>query len=187
MLTLQNDKSNKYMERQNINIINTARQLGLLLGIFYMIRFICIPLSVNYPGLSVIYALMFVAAPFLYGYITMIVREKLLKGVLSFGNGFRFLFNMIICGTLIEAATHFIYFRFFDNGMLAKWYMANITEFENQFGQDAMVEQMKTYVDSMSSISAIDITISMFASNVLWAVVFSVLIAAILRKSPSNL
>lgn len=171
------------MTEKNDNIIQIARKLGLMLGLFYIIRFICIPLSMTYPGLSVLYALMFVSAPFLYGYLTMIVREKKLNGNLSFKQGFLFLFNMIFCGTLLEALAQFIYFRFIDGRMLTKWYITNLTEFENQVGTDAYIEQMKEYVNTLSSLSAIDITMTMFTNSIIWTFIFSALIAVILRKN----
>lgn len=173
-------------ERIN-TITQIARKLGLILGIFYLIRFICIPLSMTYPGLSVLYALMFVSAPFLYGYLTMIVREKKLNGILSFKEGFLFLFNMIFCGTLIEALTHFIYFRFIDGGMLTRWYITNLNDFENQVGPDAYIEQMKEYVNTLSLLSAIDITMTMFTNGIMWTLIFSVLIAVILRKKENGI
>lgn len=171
------------MTEKNDNIIQIARKLGLMLGLFYIIRFICIPLSMTYPGLSVLYALMFVSAPFLYGYLTMIVREKKLNGNLSFKQGFLFLFNMIFCGTLLEALAQFIYFRFIDGGMLTKWYIENLTLFESQVGTDAYIEQMKEYVNTLSSLSAIDITMTMFTNSIIWTFIFSALIAVILRKN----
>lgn len=175
------------MTTQNNNITQIARKLGLMLGLFYIIRFACIPLSMTHPALSILYAVMFISAPFLYGYITIIIRERKLNGNLSFKQGFLFLFNMIFCGTLIEALAQFVYFRFIDKGMLTKWYLTNLIEFENQVGPDAYIGQMKEYVNTMSSLSAIDITMTMFTNSVLWTVIFSALIAAILRKNKNGI
>lgn len=171
------------METGNTNITQLASKFGLVIGLFYIIRFICIPLSASYPGLSIIYAAMFISAPFIYGYITINFREKFLGGTMSFSQGFRFLFTMIVCGTLIEAMTQFIYFRFIDHGMLGKWYLENISQFEEQFGKDIYLDQMRNYVEAIYSIPAIDITISMLVNNIMWTIVISAIIAAILRKT----
>lgn len=171
------------MTDRNNYITQTARKLGLMLGLFYIIRFACIPLSMTYPALSILYAIMFVSAPFLYGYLTVIVRERKLGGNLSFKEGFIFLLNMIFCGSLLEALAQFIYFRFIDGGMLTKWYIENLTLFESQVGTDAYIEQMKEYVNTLSSLSAIDITMTMFTNSIIWTFIFSALIAVILRKN----
>lgn len=174
------------METDKINIAQIAARFGLAVGIFYIIRFMCIPLSVNYPGIALLYEIMFVASPFLYVYITIIFRKKYMGDVMSFAQGFRFLFTMIICGTLIEAMTHYIYFRFLDKGMLGKWYLENLSQFEEEVGKNMMIEQMKDYVNTLYSVSAIDITVTMLINNIMWTVVLSAIIAAILRKGHSN-
>lgn len=153
------------METDKINIAQIAARFGLAVGIFYIIRFMCIPLSVNYPGIALLYEIMFVASPFLYVYITIIFRKKYMGDVMSFAQGFRFLFTMIIFG---------------------KWYLENLSQFEEEVGKNMMIEQMKDYVNTLYSVPAIDITVTMLINNIMWTVVLSVIIAAILRKGHSN-
>lgn len=173
------------MVDNNVNINQIARKWGVFMGCYYIFRFACIPLSIDIPGVSVLFALMFIASPFLSGFITMVMRERVLKGVMTFKQGWSFSFTLMFCGSLMEAMGEYIYFRFIDHGKLLEWYNLNLDEAEKNLGTFPMIEQLRAQVDVLSQLTPIQLTMSTFVNGLVWTFILATLIALLLnRKTP---
>lgn len=170
------------MENKTPDIYRIARTCGLFMGLYYIIRLACIPFSMIFPGINALFLLMIIAAPFLVGYMTKIMRERVLKGSLTFVQGFNFSLIIIICGTLIESLSMYIYFRFFDKGRVVQLMDESIAETIQNAGENELTEYMMANRDIFAASAPIDIAISTLVSGLIWAVIISLIIGVLLRK-----
>lgn len=170
------------MENNTPDIYRIARICGMFMGLYYIIRLACIPFSMIFPGINALFLLMIIAAPFLVGYMTKIMRERVLKGSLTFVQGFNFSFIIIVCGTLIESLSMYIYFRFLDNGRVVKLMDESIAETIQSAGESQLTEYMIANRDIFVSSTPIDIAFSTLFSSLIWAVIISLVIGVLLRK-----
>ena len=95
-----------------------AMRFGTYMGLFWIFKFIFLPIGFSIPLLQLLFILMTLFVPVL-GYIyARRYRNQHHEGYLSFTQAFSFCFLMYLFASILTALAHYVYFRFIDQGYL---------------------------------------------------------------------
>lgn len=176
------------MDDNKINMNELIGKCGLIMGAYYIVRFACIPLSLYVPALGMLFIIMLAGAPFFTGYITMVVREKFLGGVMTFKQGVYISSMIMFYGSLIDVLGQYIYFRFIDKGMMIEWLSINIKELEKNDLSTQLLAQLNETIEVMANTQPIVMAMSSFLNGIIWIIVIALFIGLILRrKNPKKI
>lgn len=175
------------MEETKINVQQYARLSAIYLGIFYIIRFATVPLSFSMPIFSFAFMLLVVASPFITYALTARFRILRCGGSLSFGRGWIFAFSTMAYAGLIEALGVYVYFRFIDKGAMLNGYMDNIAQAEQQAGANPVFDQLRESVNTLATVTPIDLAMSIFSNGIIWAILLATFIALMARRKNKNI
>lgn len=143
--------------------------LGTYMGVFWIIKFIFLPIGLTNPFLLFLFISLTLAVPFLGYFFAKSFRDKVLGGEISFMQSWVFLVFMYMFAALLTAVAHYIYFRFIDNGYLWDTFAEKIEAASqlNLPGLSPYTEQTKQGIEIMQSMSAIQMTMNFFTNNIL--------------------
>lgn len=98
-----------------------ARQDGAILGLAWIVSFICAMQSLHVPLLALVSNLLALSTPFLVGYRLGKFRDEALGGVISFRRAFGYCIQTFAYATLLLTVTQFVYLRFIDAAYLEQF------------------------------------------------------------------
>ena len=154
---------------KTVTLQECAMRFGTLMGIFWILKFILIPLGFTMPFLQLLFILLTLFVPIL-GYIyARRYRERYNEGTISFGRAYTFTLFLYVFASILTAAAHYIYFRFLDNGYILSTYESIMTDFSkaNIPGTEGYVDQIKTALDVVRTLTPIEVTMQLLTNNVL--------------------
>lgn len=101
-----------------ITLQEYAMRFGTYMGLFWIFKFIFLPIGFSIPLLQLLFILMTLFVPVL-GYIyARRYRNQYHEGNFSFTQAFSFCFLMYLFASILTALAHYVYFRFIDQGYL---------------------------------------------------------------------
>ncbi|MCX6271774.1 MAG: DUF4199 domain-containing protein [Bacteroidetes bacterium] len=109
-------------------------------------------------------------------------RDKLNNGFISFGTGFKTGFFMIIVSGLIGSVYTFLFFQFFDPGMIQQMLKHSEEQLVHKYPNmdDAQIQQMLKY--SAMFMKPWSMAIFGFFMNVIVGGILSLIVAAVMKK-----
>lgn len=149
---------------------------GTFLGLYWIFKFIFLPIGVTIPLCQLLFILLTVFGPIL-GYVyTRRFRDLYCGGYISFFRAFSFTFFMYMFATILVAAAHYIYFRFIDGGYLINTYIQLFEEIKPQLQGDmgAWNERMTEALNVVSSLSPLQLTFQLLSQNIFYGLLFAV-------------
>ena len=106
-----------------ITLQEYAMRFGTYMGLFWIFKFIFLPIGFSIPLLQLLFILMTLFVPVL-GYIyARRYRNQYHEGNFSFTQAFSFCFLMYLFASILTALAHYVYFRFIDQGYLLNTYL----------------------------------------------------------------
>lgn len=159
---------------------------GTYMGVFWILKFTLLPLGMTSPFLLLLFICLTLCVPFMGYYYTKIYRDKVCGGTIGFLHAWVFDIFMYVCAALLTAVAHYVYFRFIDQGFM----LDTLRQQSMQMTGNILMspEQMKTYIDTMVTLTPTDITLSMVSSNIYYCALLSIPTAliAMRRKKKSD-
>lgn len=122
-----------------------ARQDGAILGLVWIVSFICAMQSLNVPLLGMVSNLLALCTPFLVGYRLGKFRDEALDGTISFRRAFGYCIQTFAYATLLLTITQFVYLRFIDDfylGQVIATYQ-QLLESTTEMGKDEITQVME--------------------------------------------
>ena len=163
-----------------------AMIFGTYMGVFWILKFTLLPLGMTSPFLLLLFICLTLCVPFMGYYYTKIYRDKVCGGTIGFLHAWVFDIFMYVCAALLTAVAHYVYFRFIDQGFM----LDTLRQQSMQMTGNILMspEQMKTYIDTMVTLTPTDITLSMVSSNIYYCALLSIPTAliAMRRKKKSD-
>ncbi len=147
-----------------------AMLFGTYMGAFWIFKFIFFPLGLKYPLLFFLFIGLTVCVPFIgYRYARM-YRDNVHNGQIGFLRSWVFTAFVYIFAALLTSVAHYIYFRYIDRGFVLDAYenLINESAATGIPSLSAHIEQLKTTIDFMRTLSPIDITMQMLSQNVFY-------------------
>ena len=178
----------KDMEDKPKTLQEHAMRFGTMMGIFWIIKFSFLPMGFKIPLLQLLFIFMTLFVPILgYIYIRK-YRERYCGGELSFLRGWVFSLYMYFFASLLTAAAHYIYFQFIDNGYLAGTYMEQLESLKSTLTGDleASVDQLIQNLDTIASMSALQLTMQLIFQNIFYGAILSLPTALLAMRRKKN-
>lgn len=159
---------------------------GTYLGGFWILKFILFPLGLNVPFLLLLFGVLTLCVPFMAYYYVRLYRNHVCGGAISFLHAWIFTVFMYMFAALLTAAAHYIYFRYIDQGLVLGTYesMLNGLEREALPGMDIYIEQLRSALSVISTLTPIEITMQLMSQNVFYGSLFAIPTALFAMKRP---
>lgn len=164
------------MAEKRYNMQQYAMMFGTYMGVFWILKFVLMPLGMTSPFLLLLFICLTLCVPFLGYYYTKTYRDKVCGGTIGFLHAWVFDVFMYVCAALLTAVAHYVYFRFIDQGYMLDTcrQMLNTLATEDVPGMEDYVKQMKTNLDMMSSFTPTDIILGMLSTNIYYCSLLSI-------------
>lgn len=147
-----------------ITLQEHAMRFGTFMGIFWIFKFIFLPLGFTIPLLQLLFVLLTLFVPVL-GYIYVRkFRNTYCNGEISFFRAFLFTLYMYLFAALLAAVAHYVYFRFIDQGFLADSYLQQLESIKAsaQGEMVSSIDQLIQAFDTISSLTPLQLTFQLF-------------------------
>ncbi len=148
-----------------------ARQDGAILGLAWIVSFICAMQSLNVPLLAVVSNLLTLSTPFLVGYRLGKFRDDALGGSISFRRALWYCVQTFVYATLLLTVVQFVYIRFIDSSYLQQVVVTyrQLLEATSEMGKDE-IAQITEVLNGMTPLAWVsgfmisDILVGLFLS-----------------------
>lgn len=165
-----------------------AMRYGTLMGIFWTLKFVLFPLGMHTPMLLMAFFLLTLIVPVAGFFFVRQFRDRDCEGTISFSRAFVFTCSMYMFAALFTAVTHYIYFRYLDNGLIIGTYQDMLNQM-SAMGIGTMkesIEQFQQALDLIASLSPLDITIQLITQNFFYCTMIAVPTALIVMRKPQK-
>ena len=183
-------------KQSTTTMLHYAMNFGAVAGVYYIGKFCLFPLSLHSTMAALLFLGMTLVVPFLIYQLVKRYRDQYCDGHFEFTHALAFSMLTMAFGSLLAAATHYIYFAYIDGGAMIGTLVQNMEQLQSidfsalegvnadaiaQF--DQYMETMQQTVEQLQAMSPIDITMGMLSNNISWSVIFSLPIAIIARRN----
>ena len=165
------------MTEKKTTLQQDAMYYGTLMGIFWTLKFILFPLGMTMPVMLVaFFILTFIGVPVLGVSLVRQYRDRVCQGTLPFSRAFLFTTFMYMFAALFATIAHYIYFRYMDNGMIVNTYQGMIDQMNAVATGDMKesLEQFRTALDVVSSLTPLEITLQLLTQNVFYCSILAI-------------
>ena len=153
-----------------------AMRYGTAMGIFWACKFVLFPLGMSMPLLLIFFFILTLSVPILGYLFVRKYREQQCEGVLNFSRAYIFTIFMYMFASLFVAVIHYLYFRYMDNGMIVNTYQGMIDQMNAVATGDMKesLEQFRTALDVVSSLTPLEITLQLLTQNVFYCTILAI-------------
>lgn len=174
----------KRMTEKKINLQWCAMHFGTYMGIYWIAKFILFPTGLNHSTLLLLFIVLTIAVPFVGYRYARSFRDNVCGGTISFSRSWLFLFFMYLFAALLTAVAHYIYFRFFDNGLFSDTYIANIESLKAvpAFAEAMDQSSIEATIETIRSLTPIKMTMQWFTNNMFWGSILALITSLFVAK-----
>jgi len=171
------------MAEKKISIQKYAMRFGTLMGLYWIFKFVFLPLGIKIPFLFLLFVVMTIAVPFLGYKYTRMFRDKVLNGTITFVQAFIFTTFMYIFASLLVAVAHYVYFQYLDNG-----FMLEMTQTLSKSMNFSEVEArlFDENINALRNDRPIDLTLKTIYSNISTGGFLAIPTALFVMRKPTN-
>lgn len=150
---------------------------GAVLGLYYAGKFPLFLVSFK-SGMA---GLLFIALTLMVPAVAYMLTKRFRltypgDATLSFARIWSFTLQLFFYASIIAAAVHYIYFSFFDHGAVATTLNESLVQMQqtaiegvtDTASWQGQVESMKQAVETLSSMTPVQITMQLFGNNLFW-------------------
>ncbi len=155
-----------------ISIQEYAMKFGTYMGIFWIIKFIFLPLGFTIPLLHLLFILCTLFVPVLGYLYARKFRNACCNGAISFFRAFLFTVCMYVFAAMLAAVAHYIYFRYIDQGFLVDMYRMQLNELKETVQGDLgkSFDNFLIAFDTIASLTPIQLTFQLISQNVFYGI-----------------
>ena len=181
-LSLHLEKSKEMTNKENNTLTQAAMKYGTQLGILWIAAFAAYIVSLANPEMSVIFLTMLVASPIYAAYLGIRYRKRECGNRLGFMSSWSLMIIIYMCAAVLAAIACYVYFRFMDNGLALSAFKEQIDIYQTmEIGEDMKKAFADTY-NILANMSASDICIQYFLSNIFVSTFLAPLTAFVVYK-----
>ncbi|MCC8188234.1 MAG: DUF4199 domain-containing protein [Bacteroides sp.] len=161
-----------------------AMYCGTYLGIFWIVKFIFLPLALSYSFCMFLFVALTIGVPFIGYAFLKAYRDKVCGGEITFLNGWLFTVFMYMFASLLTAVAHYIYFRYLDQGYFMEKYEMLVQTLlaADVSGMEVYRDQLEAMISEFRSVTPIDLTINMLSRNVFFGSILAIPTAWVARR-----
>lgn len=161
-----------------------AMRFGTMMGVYWIIKFIFLPMGFKIPFLHLLFILLTLLVPVL-GYIyARKYRMKYCDNEINFLRAFSFTLLMYMFASLLTAVAHYIYFRFFDQGFIINTYREQLESVQSAGiqGLSDTLDQLLQTIDVIAALTPIQLTFQLISQNLFYGTILALLTALLVMK-----
>lgn len=170
-------KKMEQQQPQQLSVRQYAMRFGIILGLFWIIKFTLLPMGLTNPFLELLFIVLTILVPYITWRFTRMYRDNVYKGSISFLKAWQFCLLTYFFASLLTALAHFIYFQYIDNGYIVNTYRETLQSFSAVPEMSGLVSQMNLALDAMSQISARDMVLQLFIQNIFCGNIIAIITA----------
>ena len=161
-----------------------AMRFGTLMGLFWIIKFIFLPLGFKIPFLQLLFVILTCYVPFLGYKFARKYRDGFCGGTISFIQAYAFIMLMYFFAALLTSAGHFTYFNFIDNGFITDTYLSQLETLKSEVTGDLelSVDQLIETFNTVAALSPIQLTLQLIFQNIFYGSLLAVPTALLVMK-----
>lgn len=159
-----------------------ARYDGIYLAVLWIAAFACLIGCSAYQPLSMLCILLLLSTPLFVAYRLRLFRQEGLGDRISFGRALHYCLRMFLNAAVLFAIAQWAYMQYIDHGRLAAFFRTMMTTEESQETLRQMGMDGQALVSAFEQITPLEFASSYLIENVLVGAVFSVVIAAAMKK-----
>ena len=161
-----------------------AMRFGTAMGIFWIFKFIFLPLGFSMPFLQLLFIILTCFVPFLGYRYTRTYRDKYCGGEINFTRAYIFTIFMYFFAALLTSAGHFIYFNFIDNGFITDTYISQLETLKSNVTGDmeTSVDQLIDTFNIVAALSPIQLTLQLIFQNIFYGSLLAIPTALLVMK-----
>ena len=171
-----------------------ATEYGTFLGLAWVLVFVLYISSFRtmHPLLMLLSCLLFVSLPLFGFYLARRFKQQMPEDVpIGYGRAYWFSLSMMLYACLLTGVAELVYFKYLDHGAVfnAFYDLLNTSGTEQTYKQMGMKEawaSLKESLDMVSSLSAVDLCLSLFNQNFLFSLILAVPTAFFAKRAPSS-
>lgn len=181
------------MEQRKVSTRTYAMHFGAYMGIYWILKFILLPLSFTIPFLSFLFIGLTLGVPFLGYYYLKAFRDKVCGGYISFSKAMVFVLLVYFFAAMLVSVAHFIYFQYIDDGLIFNAIKATSEQVmalnENSADYDLISDTISDLMTSLNDLTPADITLANFSRNIYIGFLLAIPTAMIGKRiaKPTNL
>ncbi|MDR0429722.1 MAG: DUF4199 domain-containing protein [Tannerellaceae bacterium] len=168
-------------ENKNL-LLKSAMFYGLLLGIFWVIKYIFFILGNNIPSMAIIYWILTPLTLIIAHVFTKIYKLQI-GGKIGFFHAWQFGVLLFFFAALIVSLVHFTYYRYIAPPELISSSMNQAIELMKDMNLNNQIKEM---IEQMTIPTPIQITIHGIFNNIFYGLILSIPIAALLCRNNST-
>ena len=170
------------MNQGNNALTQAAMKYGTQLGLLWIAIFAIYIKALTTPEMSLIFLILLIASPIFAGYLGIKYRKKECGNKLNFISSWALMIIIYLCAALLAAIACYVYFQYMDNGLALSAFKEQIDAYQAmEIGEDMKKAFTETY-DILANLSASDICIQYFLSNVFVSTFLAPLTALVVYK-----
>lgn len=169
------------------NIVNGAMMYGTWMGIYWMLKFMLVPLMFTVPLASLLFLGLTAAVPFVGYFFVRHFRERYcLEGRIAFVQAWMFTLLMYAFAALLASVVHYVYFAYVDGGALLGTYVEQLDllgQLQPELAE--AVAEYKKAAELLVAMSPIDLTVQMIVNNLFYGMILALptaLVASMWRR-----
>ena len=155
---------------------------GTQLAILWIVAFATYILALSNPAMSMAFLALLVASPIFAGFLGVRYRKRECNNHLGFMSSWSLMIIIYMCAAVLSAIACYVYFRYMDNGLALSAFKEQIDIYQTmEIGE----EMKKAFTDTYSllaNMSASDICIQYFLSNIFVSTFLAPLTALVVYK-----
>lgn len=174
----------RIMTEKRINLQWYAMHFGTYMGVYWIAKFILLPIGLSNSILLFLFVILTIAVPFVGYRYARSFRDNVCGGTISFTQSWIFMFFMYLFASLLTAVAHYVYFRFFDNGMFIDTYAANMEELKAIPALEEVIKQSayESTIELVRSYTPIEIAMQLFTNNMFWSSIIALITTPFVTK-----
>ena len=177
------------MKEKKPTLQESAMKYGTIMGIFWTLKFVLFPMGMSNPLLLTLFFFLTLAVPVVGYFLVKKYRDNECEGSIGFPKAILFTIFMYMFASLFATVIHYVYFRYMDNGYIVSSYQNML----NEIGataitaeMEASVDQLRTVLDSVANMSAIDISLQLISQNIFYCIIVAIPTAIIVKRNPQT-
>ena len=147
-----------------------AMRFGTAMGIFWIFKFIFLPLGFTVPFLQLLFIILTCCVPFLGYRYARTFRDKYCGGKITFIRAYTFIIFMYLFAAVLTSAGHFIYFNFIDNGFITDNYLSQLDVLKSGVTGDmeTSVNDLIETFNMIADMSPLQLTLQLIFQNIFY-------------------
>lgn len=175
--------------KNQTGLINVAMTLGTYLGLYQIVKYALIVLSLNSPLFSLLLMVAIIGVPFFIYFLIKRYRDKYTEDYFPFAISWMLTLITIFFATLLSVMICYLYMRYIDRGTLFDSIinqLQNMKEFYSTSdiaNSTELVSQLDMIMDLFKSITIKELTKQLLSVSLFWGNLIAIAVALFTAKN----